>query len=73
MLSCTILIFRVKWEKQKVNSGDKEKVSDHIPLAFIYFVYQKKNEWTTQKSIYSYICQRCYYYRKSGFSEAQTD
>ena len=42
MLSCTKLIFRVKCEEHKVNSRDRRKASDYIPLAFIYTAYQKK-------------------------------
>lgn len=42
MLSCTKLISRVKCKEHKVNSRDRRKASDYIPLAFIYFAFQKK-------------------------------
>lgn len=67
---CNIDSFSIKGWKHKVNSGNREKVTDHFPYAFIYFVYQKKNEWTMKKV---YRCQICYYYRKSQFSKPHID
>jgi len=67
-------------KKHKFNSRNREKVSDHIPLAFIYFVYEEEEEGggggeeeKEMDNAEEYIYQRCYYYRKSLFSETQID
>lgn len=48
---CDIDSFSIKGWKHKVNSGNREKVTDHLPYAFIYFVYQKKKWMDNEKSI----------------------
>lgn len=44
--------FGTKEWQHKVNSGDREKVSDHLPHVFIYFVYQKK-KWMDETKVYT--------------------
>lgn len=61
--------FRIKWWKNKVHSRDREKVSGHLPQAFISFMYLEKmnGQW---KRVYR--CQMCYY-KKSVFSKLHID